>query len=236
MPMARVLCVEDDPDIADLVRYNMERAGHKCAIASDGRAALDSVHANTPDIVLLDIMMPKLDGIQVCRQLRSEEEFRELPILMLTAKGEEADVVGGLEAGADDYMVKPFSPRELVARVATLLRRAKTANSSDEGVISFPGLRINVESHEVEVDGEDVKLTLSEFRLLYHLAKAPDRVFTRSQLLDRLAGREAFIIDRNVDVHVRNVRKKIGRWAPAVTTVRGIGYKFVARNLTEGEE
>jgi len=231
--MARILCVEDDRDIADLICYNLERAGHECDRAEDGWSALEMIRSNPPDLVVLDVMLPRINGVQVCRQLRGEETFRKLPILMLTARTEEDDVVQGLEAGADDYVSKPFSPRELSARVNSLLRRSATAPDSSQ-TVNYPGLEIDIASHDVVVDGEVVKLTLSEYRLLLHLARNPDRVFSRSDLLDRIAGRDAYIIDRNVDVHVRGVRKKIGRWAAAIVTVRGVGYKFTPSRATDG--
>lgn len=222
----KILVVDDEPAILELVTYNLEQAGFSTLTATDGEAALRLVEEERPDLVILDIMLPKMDGFEVCRIIRTRYNT---PILMLTARREEVDRVLGLELGADDYMVKPFSPRELVARVRAILRRAAEAGSRKGGLIVVGDLVINPESHEVRVRGQKVDLTLKEYQLLKFLAENPGRVFTREVLLDRLWEGGYFGDTRTIDVHIRHLREKIEE-DPSnpryILTVRGVGYKF----------
>jgi phosphate regulon transcriptional regulator PhoB len=226
--MKRVLLIEDDRDIVELVRYNLEREGFQVAAATDGATGLAQVRKTPPDLLLLDLMLPKLSGLEICREIRRDQSLNRLPILMLTARGEEADRVVGLEMGADDYVTKPFSPRELGARVKALLRRTEPTNETPR-VIESRGLTIDPSSYRVMHDGRPVTLSTLEFRLLYYLATRPNRVFTRDQLLDAVWGTERFVTPRSVDVYIRRLREKVESDAdhPAfLKTVRGAGYLF----------
>src|ERR1700688_4052054 len=226
--MKRVLLIEDDRDIVELVRYNLEREGFQVAAATDGATGLAQVRKAPPDILLLDLMLPKLSGLDICKEIRRDTSLNRLPILMLTARGEEADRVVGLEMGADDYVTKPFSPRELGARVKALLRRTEPANEPRR-VIEARGLSIDPSSYRVARDGKPVTLSTLEFRLLYFLATRPNRVFTRDQLLDAVWGTERFVTPRSVDVYIRRLREKVETDADHTAflkTVRGPGYMF----------
>jgi two-component system phosphate regulon response regulator PhoB len=226
--MKRVLLIEDDRDIVELVRYNLEREGFQVAAANDGATGLVQVRKSPPDMLLLDLMLPKLSGLEICRDIRRDQALNRLPILMLTARGEEADRVVGLEMGADDYVTKPFSPRELVARVKALLRRAEPPGETPR-VIETRGLMIDPSSYRVTHDTRPVTLSTLEFRLLYYLATRPNRVFTRDQLLDAVWGTERFVTPRSVDVYIRRLREKVENDPdrPAfLKTVRGAGYMF----------
>lgn len=220
-----LLVIEDDPDIVELLRYNLEREGYRVLVATDGERGLADAAKHQPELVLLDLMLPGLDGLEVCRRLRAQEGTRDTPVLMLTAKSEEADVVIGLEMGADDYLAKPFSPRELLARVRALLRRAQRPEEPGRTRIEMHGLVLDVTRHEVLNQGDLVPLTRAEFRLLWTLAQRPGRVYSRNELVDEITAGEAFIIDRNVDVHVSSIRKKLGQAGKMIATVRGVGYK-----------
>src|ERR1700693_1228649 len=226
--MKRVLLIEDDRDIVELVRYNLEREGFQVAAATDGATGLAQVRKTTPDLLLLARMLPKLSGLEICKEIRRDQSLNRLPILMLTARGEEADRVVGLEMGADDYVTKPFSPRELGARVKALLRRTEPAGETPR-VIEARGLTIDPSSYRVTHDGKPVTLSTLEFRLLYYLATRPNRVFTRDQLLDAARGTERFVTPRSVDVYIRRLREKVESDAdhPSfLKTVRGAGYMF----------
>ncbi len=225
MPLT-VLLVEDERDIADLVRYHVERAGMRFVHAADGAAALRLARAEQPDLVILDLLLPGLDGLEVCRQLRRDALTRRLPIIMLTARGEEVDRVVGLELGADDYIVKPFSPRELVARIRAVLRRSE-APSPPAGRATGD-LRVDEARHAVTVGGQPVELTAKEFGLLAALMRADGRVLSRDQLLETVWGyaNAAEIESRTVDVHVRRLRGKLGPEARRIVTVKAVGYRF----------
>jgi DNA-binding response OmpR family regulator len=229
--MARdtILVVEDDSDIVELLRYNLEREGFEVRAVGDGEAGLAAAETHQPALILLDLMLPGMEGLEVCRELRRRETTSTIPLIMLTAKGDEADIVLGLGLGADDYVTKPFSPKQLIARIRAVLRRGTTRPASDtvERIDRGP-LVIDTARHEVRLDGTPVTLTLAEFRILHALAATPDRVFTRDQLLDRITQGKSVIIDRNVDVHVRAIRKKLGRYGDRIVTVRGVGYKCMA--------
>jgi len=236
--MKRVLLIEDDRDIVELVRYNLEREGFQVAAATDGASGLAQIRKTPPDILLLDLMLPKLSGLDICKEIRRDTSLNRLPILMLTARGEEADRVVGLEMGADDYVTKPFSPRELGARVKALLRRTEPANEPRR-VIEARGLTIDPSSYRVARDGKPVTLSTLEFRLLYYLATRPNRVFTRDQLLDAVWGTERFVTPRSVDVYIRRLREKVEIDAdhPAfLKTVRGAGYMFESEGQSEKQE
>ncbi len=229
--MKRILIIEDAPDIVELVRYNLANEGFQVSEAGDGATGLAAVKKNPPDLLLLDLMLPKLSGLEVCKEIRREQALNRLPILMLTARGEEADRVIGLEMGADDYVTKPFSPRELVARVKALLRRAEPAGETAR-TIAAGRLEIDPSSYRVTRAGKPVTLSTLEFRLLYYLASRPNKVFTRDQLLDAVWGTDRFVTPRSVDVYVRRLREKIEADPenPAhLKTVRGAGYLFDSR-------
>jgi DNA-binding response OmpR family regulator len=226
MRKTTLLVIEDDPDIVELLRYNLEREGYRVVVATDGERGLTEAGRLQPDLVLLDLMLPGLDGLEVCRRLRSQEPTRGIPLLMLTAKSEESDVVIGLEMGADDYLTKPFSPRELVARIRALLRRAERVDDEPrKSRIEIQDLVLDMTRHEVLSEGQAVPLTRAEFRLLWTLVQRPGRVYTRNELVDEITAGEAVIIDRNVDVHISAIRKKLGDAGKLIATVRGVGYK-----------
>jgi DNA-binding response OmpR family regulator len=221
----KLLVIDDEPDIVELVRYHAEKAGFLCLTATDGRSALRLARAEHPDLVVLDLMLPDLDGLEVCRQLRRDPAMTQLPVIMLTAKAEEVDRVVGLEVGADDYVVKPFSPRELMARVKAVLRRREPPT---EPVARVGALELDEARHRVSVRGTPVELTAREFSLLVALVRAGGRVLSREQLLDAAWGyaNAAEIESRTVDVHVRRLREKLGPEARRLVTVKGVGYRF----------
>ena len=220
-----VLVVEDEAALVTLLRYNLEREGFRVIDAANGEEALLIVKEQRPDLILLDWMLPALSGIEVCRQIRRSPEHRRTPIIMLTARGTESDRVSGLDAGADDYVTKPFSPRELAARVKAVLRRAGGHQELPE-LIRRGSLEIDVARHEVSCEGDRVELTATEFRLLHLLAARPGRVFSRSELIDGALGRDVAVLDRTIDVHVVALRKKLGKCGCWIETVRGFGYRF----------
>ncbi len=222
-PRCKILVIEDEPDILELIAYNLRREDFQVDLARDGRQGLDAARRERPDLVILDLMLPDTDGLAVAARLKADPAFMAIPIIMVTARGEERDVVRGLEAGADDYLPKPFGPRELVARVRAVLRR-----SPPSAVLCRGGLRIDMARHEVQLDSREIVFTPTEFRLLYALAANPGRVYTRGQLLDSTLGAEAGLLERNIDVHVRAIRRKLGEDPSPVETVRGVGYRFHA--------
>lgn len=229
MPNRResILVVEDEEDILEVIQYNLSREGYRVTGVRDGERGLDRARRDAPDLVLLDLMLPGLDGLTVCRRLKDDPLTRTIPVVMVTAKGEESDVVLGLGLGADDYVVKPFSPRELVARVRAVLRRGPLKEEIGAGErISRKGIVIDVSRHEVRVDDAPVDFTATEMRLLHFLASHPGRVFTRDHLLSRVIGEHAVVIDRNIDVHVGTIRRKLGDHRDLIETVRGVGYRF----------
>ena len=227
MKRPQILVVEDEPDILEVIEYNLAREGFRVHSARDGEEGLRRARQELPDAIVLDLMLPGLDGIEVCRRLRADDVTRATPILMVTAKGEEADIVVGLGIGADDYLAKPFSPRELVARLRAVLRRVQLQQQrADADRLEFDGLVVDRARHEVVVDGAPGTFTPTELRLLHFLASHPGRVFTRDQLLARAIGEHAVVLDRNIDVHVRSIRRKLGAQRERVETVRGVGYRF----------
>jgi len=229
------LVVEDEPDIRKLVHYNLAQERFKVIEAEDGEKALKLVQREKPHLIVLDLMLPGLSGLELCRSLRERPETSQIPILMLTAKAGEADRIVGLEMGADDYLTKPFSPRELVARVKAILRRTEMQSSHPVSEVYEKGpLKINFSTYETIVRGKAVRLTLKEFELLGFLVQNPNRVLSRDQLLDRVWGGEVFVDPRTVDVHIRRLRKAIeknDRKPDWILTVRGVGYKFHEKAL-----
>jgi DNA-binding response OmpR family regulator len=222
-----IVIVEDEEHILEVISYNLKREGFAVRTARDGEDGLSLIRSEFPDLVVLDIMLPGIDGLDVCQRIKADPSLRAVPVIMVTAKSEESDVVLGLGVGADDYIVKPFSPRELVARVKAALRRGPWRK--DEGgleLIETAGIRIDSFRHEVSVDGEATNLTPSEFRMLYQLAAAPGRVFSRDELLSQLGGGEAYVLERNIDTHIKSIRRKLGTRRELIETVRGVGYRF----------
>lgn len=228
--MKRVLIIEDDRDIVELVRYNLEQEGFQVAAISDGSSGLAQIRRSPPDLLILDLMLPKLSGLEICKAVRREQSLNRLPILMLTARGDESDRVVGLELGADDYVTKPFSPRELVARIKALLRRTGDAGGGDaEKVIEAGQLVIDPGGYRVMRGGKPLPLSTLEFRLLYYLASHPGRVFTRDQLLDSVWGTDRFVTPRSVDACMRRLREKVESDPENprhLKTMRGAGYLF----------
>lgn len=224
----KVVLIEDERDIVELVRYNFRKEGFEVESFSRGEEGLQYLRRHPADLVLLDIMLPDRDGFEICRRLRAEERLKSLPVIFLTAKGEEIDRVLGLEIGADDYVVKPFSPRELVARAKAVLRRQTRPAESAE-VVETRDLRLDARTQEVTVRGRSVELSTLEFKLLHFLASHPRRIFSREQLLDEVWGRDRFVTPRTVDVHMRRLREKIENHPEKpqyLQTVRGAGYRF----------
>ena len=223
----KIVVIEDETDILEVIAYNLKREGYEVITSTSGEDGLEKIEKSKPNLVVLDLMLPEVDGIELCRKLKSDPVTQAIPVIMVTAKGEESDVVLGLGVGADDYVTKPFSPRELTARVKAVLRRTKSRGEVDgRERVAFEGVVIDPQRHEVKVDDESVILTATEFRLLHFLASHPGRVFTRDHLLTRVIGEDAIVIDRNIDVHVRAIRKKLGNHRDLVETIRGVGYRF----------
>lgn len=229
MSKQRIMVIEDDENIQELISYNLEKEGWEVLCQGNGRTGLQAVIDQKPDMILLDIMLPEMDGLSVCRELKHNAQTREIPIIMLTAKGEEADIVVGLEMGADDYITKPFSPRILTARSRAVLRRhapAPATENSEQKVINIHGLAIHPGRREVCYEDKRLDLTETEFRLLHFLARRPGWVFTRNQILDAVRGEDAIVTDRAVDVQIVGLRKKLGAAGDLIETVRGVGYRF----------
>ena len=230
MTTDKILIVEDEADIRDVLTYTLSREGFRVLSTGNGREALRIARQEAPRLMLLDLMLPGLDGLEVCRTMREDRVTRDIPIIMLTAKGEESDVVLGLGLGADDYVTKPFSPKELVARARAVIRRGALRDAEQvQARLVFPDLVIDPIRHEVLVGSEPVAFTPTELRLLHLLASHPGRVFTRGQLVSRVIGESAFVVSRNIDVHVRGVRSKLGNHRRLIETVRGVGYRFQDR-------
>ncbi|MEC7868401.1 MAG: response regulator [Candidatus Poribacteria bacterium] len=224
---SKVLIVEDDPDIVDILSYNLKQADLKVKSVPDGSSALAEVKRRLPDLILLDLMLPKVDGLEVFRLLKSEPGTKNVPIIMITAKGEEVDRIVGLELGADDYITKPFSPREVVLRVRSVLKRS-VADFQKEitAKIEAKGVIIDIDRRQVNYKGKSIDLTATEFDLLSILAKAPGRVFTRNLLMDMIWGQDYYGVDRTVDTHMSRLRRKLGDGGKNLQTVHGIGYRF----------
>jgi len=222
-----VLVVDDEKDLVDLIAYNLQRNGYHVLTATSGDSALEIASREIPKLILLDLMLPGMSGTEVARRLKADARTATIPIIMLTAKSEETDVVVGLTLGADDYVTKPFSMKILLARLNTVLRRSESAPpTSEAGMLKAGPLSIDVSKHEVSINGESIKLTLTEFKLLISLVAARGRVLTRDQLMDKAMGTDVFVTDRAIDVHITAIRKKLGNASWLVRTVRGVGYSL----------
>ena len=226
MPKEKILVVDDEEDILELVRYNLTKEGFNVLCASTGEEGLNAAKSKLPDLIILDLMLPGIDGLDVARSLKSEKNTKDIPVIMLTAKGEEADIVTGLELGADDYISKPFSPRILTARVRAVLRRRSKPADDEKDILEIHDIIIHTGRHEVLVNHIPIQLTFTEFGILNFLVKRPGWVFTRSQIVDAVKGDDYFVTDRSVDVQIVGLRKKLGSAGKYIETVRGVGYRF----------
>jgi len=226
MGKERILVVDDEEDLLELIRYNLSKEGYRVTCAASGEQAVREARANPPDLILLDLLLPSVDGLEVCKLLKNDARTKHVPIIMLTAKSEEADIVTGLELGADDYITKPFSPRVLVARIKAVVRgRAQPPLGKDVAVKAHE-LVIHPGRHEVLAGGAPLSLTLTEFRLLHFLAQRPGWAFSRNQIVDAVKGDDYPVTERSVDVQVAGLRKKLGAYGEYIETVRGVGYRF----------
>jgi two-component system phosphate regulon response regulator PhoB len=226
MAKENILVVEDEEDILDLIRYNLARESYRITCVTTGEEAIKAARSQIPDLMLLDLMLPGLDGLEVCKSLRTEATTARIPIIMLTAKGEDADVITGLELGADDYVTKPFSPRVLLSRVKAVLRRSKITVPEDTESIDVEELSIHPGRHEVTIKGKSVDLTYTEFRILQMLASRRGWVFTRNQLVEGVRKENYAVTDRVIDFQIVGLRKKLGPCSKYIETVRGVGYRF----------
>lgn len=226
MAKGTILVIEDETDILGLIRHHLERDQFRVVGAGSGEEGVRIARREPPDLVLLDLMLPGMDGLEVCRVLRSDPATRQIPIVMLTARTEESDVVAGLELGADDYITKPFRPRVLVARLRAVLRRRDAEAAESAESIVYKDLVVDTTRHEVTVAGAPIALTLTEFKILAFFVRYPGRVFSRYQILDGIQGQDAFVLDRTIDVHVAALRRKLGTFGANIQTVRGVGYRL----------
>jgi len=224
----KIMVVDDEADIRELIKFNLEKEGFDVVPVSDGETALEEARLRQPDLILLDVMLPGIDGIEVCFKLKSDSAFKSIPIVMLSAKSDESDQLVGLKIGADDYLVKPFSPKVLVAKISAILRRSDVVSSgvADETpVIRFKGLFMNPNDFSVTYQEKPLKLTAVEYKVLYFLARKPGRVYTRERIIEQVRGDDVIITGRTVDVHILSLRRKLGEAADLIETVRGIGYR-----------
>lgn len=224
MHKGKILIIEDDHDIVEMIEYNLAQEGYQTVSAADGQRGIELAGSEQPSLIVLDIMLPVIDGFEVCRILRRDDSTAHIPIIILSARSQETDRIVGLELGADDYMTKPFSPREFVARIKAVLRRGRLKSSGERmerGVVV-----IDRQRHEVTVGGESVSLTITEFRLLEFMARRPGVVYSRSKILDAVGGDEAMVYDRTVDAHIKSLRRKLGTAKDYIETIRGAGYRF----------
>lgn len=226
MPKERILVVEDEEDIAELIRYNLTKEGYQVTCVGAGESALAKARDLNPDLILLDLMLPGIDGLDVCRELKRGRETRYIHIVILTAKGEESDIVTGLELGADDYMTKPFSVRVLLARIKAVLRRNSEELPDEKGVTVVHGMTVDPVRHTVSIKGGNIPLTATEFKILHFLARRPGWVFTRDQIIKGAKGENVAVTDRSVDVQISSLRTKLGETGECIETVRGVGYRF----------
>ena len=226
MVKQKILVVDDEEDILELLKFNLSREGYQVLCAVSGEQALRLVRSENPDLIMLDLMLPGIDGLEVTRRLKNDPDTKNLPIVMLTAKGEEADIVTGLELGADDYITKPFSPRVLIARIRAVLRRRIKGQTEEASVLRIHDLEIDPGRHEVLVNEKPVQLTFTEFGILNYLARRPGWVFTRFQIVEAVRGEDYPVTDRSVDVQIVGLRKKLGPAGKYIETVRGVGYRF----------
>jgi two-component system phosphate regulon response regulator PhoB len=226
MPQQRVLIIEDDTSLAEVLAYNLKEAGYVTIHAADGQEGLHQAQVTSPNLIILDLMLPLMDGIEVCRRLRSDPTTHEIPIVMLTAKAEEMDQVVGFSVGADDYVTKPFSVKVLMERIKALLRRRLSAEVDDRDTVVSQGLMIDTRRHRALAGERALELTRTEFALLETLLRQPGRAFTRSELMSSALGDDAYVLERTIDVHVRALRKKLDEYANLIETVRGVGYRL----------
>lgn len=225
MAKKEILIIEDEKDLIELIKYNLEKENLRVSSATNGEEGLLLARKGHPALIVLDLMLPVMDGFEVCRRIKKDPSTSDIPVIILTVKDTEADMVTGLELGADDYITKPFSPRVLTARVKAILRRHEEATEPKK-LVKAGGLVIDSVRHEVTAEGKKIPLTLTEFNLLRYLAQRPGRVLTRNQIMDGILGADSVIVDRAIDVHVSALRKKLGKYSPYIMTVRGVGYKF----------
>ena len=226
MATERILVVDDEEDLLELISFNLSKEGYRVTTVATGEAAINEARAALPDLIVLDLLLPNVDGLNVCKTLKSEPRTAHIPIVMLTAKSEEADVVTGLELGADDYITKPFSPRVLLARLRSVLRRRSQQEVDDPTSLKIRDIVIHPGRHEVLIGGEPIELTFTEFRLLHFLARKPGWAFSRAQIVDAVKGEDYPVTERSVDVQVVGLRKKLGSLGSYIETVRGVGYRF----------
>jgi two-component system phosphate regulon response regulator PhoB len=226
MVKSHIFIVEDEPDIADLLSYNLTREGYKVSVASRGDQAISEIPRWKPNLILLDLMLPGIGGIEICRLLKAKPETAKIPIIMVTARGDETDIVVGLAMGADDYIVKPFSINVVLARIHAVLRRPDKAPPGADEILTIRDITINPGRHEVICGKTVLELTVSEFRLFHFLARRPGWVFTREQIVDNIKGEDYIVTDRAVDVQLVSLRKKLGKRGEYIETVRGVGYRF----------
>ncbi|MDD3473675.1 MAG: response regulator transcription factor [Syntrophaceae bacterium] len=226
MSKEKILVVDDEEDILELVRYNLVKDGYRVTCVSSGEQAIQKLREETPNVILLDLMLPGIDGLDVCKKLRTNPATAGIPIIMITAKGEDADIVTGLELGADDYLTKPFSPRVLLARIRAILRRNKQEEIDETSVLKIHDIVVNPARHEVLVKGEPLILTATEFAILHFLARRPGWVFSRDQIISAVKGDDYPVTERSVDVQIVGLRKKLGDSGDLIETVRGVGYRF----------
>lgn len=226
MAREQILVVDDEEDLLELIGYNLTKEGYRVTYAASGEAAIQKARADLPGLIVLDLLLPTIDGLDVCRSLKTDPKTSHIPIVMLTAKAEDIDVVTGLEVGADDYVTKPFSPRVLLARIKAVLRRKSREQPDVAQTIKIEELVIDPVRHEVLVEGKPISLTFTEFRLLHVLAQRRGRAFTRIQIVDAVMGEDYPVTERSVDVHVASLRKKLGSMGSYIETVRGVGYRF----------
>jgi two-component system phosphate regulon response regulator PhoB len=224
--MSEVLIIEDDRSLADVLAYNLRQEGHEVHVAYDGMDGLTQAQTRTPDIIILDLMLPVMEGKEVCRRIRNDPQMRDVMILMLTAKADESDQLIGFSLGADDYVTKPYSVKVVVERVKALARRRRVSQDADQDVVCLAGITVDRRRHEVKVGNRPLHVTRSEFRLLDTLIRQPGRAFQRSELINSALGDDAIVLERTIDVHIRALRKKLGDRSDVVETVRGVGYRF----------
>lgn len=226
MHKIKILLIEDEEDIAALIKLQAELSGYKVIVETDGLNGFRAIERESPEIIILDIMLPGMNGLDVCRKVKNMPELKHIPIILISAKSEELDVVLGLELGADDYVTKPFSPKVLFSRVKAVLRRRQEADVAQPQILSFGAFLMDLNRHAVKKNDKNIPLTLSEFGILKRLVASKGKVLTRNQLLDDLQNDDAFVVDRNIDVHIAALRKKLGPSFDYIETVRGVGYRF----------
>ncbi len=226
MAKENVLIIEDEEDIQELITYSLAKEGYHTTAVGTGEEGLKTAKSKQPNLIVLDLMLPGMDGLEICRLLKNDPKTQHIPIVMLTAKGEESDVVAGLELGADDYITKPFSPKVLVARIRTILRRKVKQEVGEDAVLSVHDMTIHPGRHEITVKGKSIDLTLTEFKILHLLSRRPGWVYTRYQIVNEIRGDEVLVTDRAVDVQIVGLRRKLGNLGKLVETVRGVGYRM----------